>query len=270
MGVGWESIDVTSIVSTWTGMQHTRYGMLLKTPNDQERNTAYEKRFCSADKNNTGSGHCQTERKPELRITYTPQIGDQGWYSQTEHSLNDRTELKINHRSGNAYLHANDAQVNALGLNLTPGRRYNSLADVPGSFGPQWSLSGGPDVWLEKIDQWRYAYHAPDGAEFGPFVRNANASSDTDYRKFTRPAGGVGAELKDTRFLVGGIFAHVTSLLQRRSVWRDHQPGATPSTRRAVRRSWRSTSTTVPETNAVFSTSSCTCTWPGKTCCMPI
>jgi len=196
-GRAWETIDVTPIVSAWTGLQKPRFGMMLKTPADRELMTGWEKRFCSADLNTTGSGFCQDARKPELRITYTPEIGDQGWYSQTDHPLNDRTTLKVNHRSGNAYLQANDVQVKGLGLDLTLGRRYNSRSDTPGSFGPKWSLSGGPDVWLEKVDQWRYAYHAPDGAEFGPFVREAESSSDSNYKKFLSPAGGVGADLKE-------------------------------------------------------------------------
>lgn len=76
-GRAWEALDVTSIVSTWTGLQRTRYGIMLKTPADRELMPEWEKRFCSADLNTTASGNCKEARKPELRITYTPQVGDQ-------------------------------------------------------------------------------------------------------------------------------------------------------------------------------------------------
>ncbi|WP_141013690.1 DNRLRE domain-containing protein [Nocardioides sambongensis] len=202
-GSAWQSIDVTGQVSSWSGMNAKRYGIYLQTPWDQRLNTAFEKRFCSDDRNTTGAGRCQDAGLgPELRVTYVPQIGDQSWYSVSEHSLDERTTLKVNHFSGNTYLAANDVQVSSLGMNLQLGRRYNSRSENPGQFGPRWSLTGGPDVWLEKIDQWRYVYHAPDGTAFGPFVRKddspgSGGSSGEDYRRFFTPASGVGARLKD-------------------------------------------------------------------------
>ncbi len=145
-------------------------------------------------------------------------MGDRGWYSQTEHPLNDRTTLKVNHRSGNAYLKADDLKVPGVGLDLTVGLRYNSRAEAVGQFGPQWSLSGGPDVRLRKIDRRRYAYNASasDGAEFGPFVRNANDPANADYNKFTKPAGGVGADLLERN---DGTFALTFNQSQQKSIF---------------------------------------------------
>ena len=197
-GVGWESIDVTGQVSSWAGMVTDRYGLYLMPPDGRETNPGFQKRFCSDDRNTTGSGRCQeSDVKPELALTYTPYLGDQGWYSTSKHKLGERDTLKINHQSGNAYLAANDVQVTSLGMDLSLGRRYNSQAETTGQFGSKWTMSGGPDVWLEKIDQWRYVYHTPDGAELGPFVRKADTAGDDDYRKFFTPAGGLGADLKD-------------------------------------------------------------------------
>ena len=196
-GPSWQTIDLTPQTSAWAGLIQEDFGVMLKTPENRERNTNFEKRFCAENPNNTGSGYCQNDRKPELQITYTPELGDQSWYSTSKHKLDERSTLKVNHRSGNTYISANDASVSSLGMDLTLARRYNSRAGTPGQFGPKWTLSGGPDVWLEKIDQWRYVYHTPDGAELGPFVRNADTEPEDGYDKFTTPVGGLGADLKD-------------------------------------------------------------------------
>lgn len=197
-GAQWQNIDVTGQTSSWAGgLENASWGLYLTAPTANELAPTFEKRFCSADRNTTSSGYCRDDRKPELQITYVPQLGDQSWYSTTKRNLDERTVLKINHRSGNAYLAAQDVQVTSLGLDVALGRRYNSRAETVGQFGPKWSLNAGPDVWLEKLDEWRYVYHTPDGAELGPFVREASQSQYSTYRKFRTPAGGLGARLKD-------------------------------------------------------------------------
>lgn len=196
-GARYQRIDVTGQVSSWAGNVTAQNGLFLTTPVDRQLNTTFAKRFCSDDLPTTGGRCAENAMKPTLEVTYTPYIGDQGWYSTTERKLDERSTLKVNHQSGNTYVEAQDVQVSSVGMDALIGRRYNSRAETVGQFGPKWTMSGGPDVWLEKIDQWRYVYHAPDGAELGPFVREANAAGATDYRKFKTPLGGLGADLKD-------------------------------------------------------------------------
>ena len=197
-GAQWQSIDVTGQVASWAGgLEDSTWGLHLTPPEGKELNTGFEKRFCSANINGGATGYCRDERFPELQITYVPQLGDQSWYSTSKRNLDDRTVVKVNHRSGNAYLAAQDVKVSSVGIDLGLGRRYNSRAETTGSFGPKWSLNAGPDVWLEKLDEWRYVFHTPDGAELGPFVRKASHSQYSTYREFYTPAGGLGASLED-------------------------------------------------------------------------
>jgi RHS repeat-associated protein len=139
------------------------------------------------------------------------EFGAQSWLSTTPHSLNDRSSILINNRVGNLVVQANDIKVNGLGLDFNATRFYNSQSVqtnaqgiIPAtdrwytSFGTGWTMSMGPDVWMQKEGTYFY-YHAPGGTIFGPF---------TPYTatKFTSPKGGVGADL--SKATVDGVVVY--------------------------------------------------------------
>jgi RHS repeat-associated protein len=136
-------------------------------------------------------------------FTIDTEFGAQEWFSTTQHGINDRSGLQINNRTGNLAVQASDIKVNGHGLDLDVTRFYNSeliqtatqgivkdAARTGTSMGKGWSLSVGPDVFLEKRGE-NYLYHAPGGTVFGPF-KPTNGSSTA----FDRLKDGSGADLK--------------------------------------------------------------------------
>lgn len=141
-----------------------------------------------------------TGAQPKLTVNYSPDLGEKGFYSTTDHKLNDRTSLKVNNDDGNVVVKADDITIPSLGQDLDVSRYYNSLSDEVGAFGPGWSLSVGPDVRLRKITASRYEYDSPSGAVYGSFVRKSDTTSsdpNAAYNRFSTPHGGVGADLVD-------------------------------------------------------------------------
>jgi RHS repeat-associated protein len=128
------------------------------------------------------------------------EFGNQSWLSTTPHRLNDRSNLTVNNRTGNLVVQSDDIDVNGLGLDFRATRFYNSQSVqtnaegvIPAadrwytSLGTGWSLSAGPDVWMQKEGTYFY-YHGPGGTIFGPFTPDTAT-------KFMSPKGGVGADL---------------------------------------------------------------------------
>lgn len=195
-----EDINVTPIVSAWAGgvinsdttTDKDRQGIELRAENENDPDQ--EKRYCSL--NLSGSGECNsTSKVPVLSVSYAAELGEESFYSMTSHPLNSASELSVNNRTGNAYLSANDASVNARGIPFSLDRAYNSQSQYTTSMGRGWNLGLGPDVWLEKRSQYRYDYHSPDGTVFGSFVRKTADTGSSVYDNFITPLGGVGADL---------------------------------------------------------------------------
>ena len=204
-------MDVTPALSSYTagikpsthvtpnGEKHNIGILQLRAKN--ETSVLHEKRFCSENWDYMPTHQCRfVERVPKLTVTYVPELGDESWYTMTgEHDLNDRSTLKVNAFNGNVFVKNTDIDVNSVGMNLTLERFYNSQT-LPGqesTLGHGWSLSLGPDVYLEKGDEYRYYWHKAGGAVYGPFVRKNDNSSASAYREFFKPFGGVGGRLED-------------------------------------------------------------------------
>jgi len=210
-----QSIDVTKQVSAYVSgdlandfadnTAGTHIAMFeLRAAN--ELDTSQEKRFCSM---NTGADGavpaCATAgtNEPVLAITYAPDLGTLGSYSLTSHKLNDRSTLKVNNDNGNALVQAKDVHINGVGQDLSMTRWYNSLATgTTTSLGTSgWSLSGGSDVYLEKISDYSYNYHAPDGHIYGPYIRSSTDPGETSFDAPTN--GGANASLNDNKPATG-------------------------------------------------------------------
>lgn len=199
-----EPMDVTPMVNAWAnsmvGSTLTRQGIELRAAN--ETDSTGDKRFCSANYVTTMTYCNAASQTPVLSVTYVPQLGSPQSASFTSHTLDDRSTLKINNDNGNAIVEAKDADIKGIGSDLQINRYYNSQAGsaAPTTLGPKWSMSIGPDVWLEKRSDYRYDYHAAGGAVYGAYTRSS-ATSSTDpsnsYNKFLTPLGGADAELKD-------------------------------------------------------------------------
>ena len=201
--------DVTPIVNGWAGrhvgshsaddpddrtVYNGRQAFFIQAPNATDA-TQY-KRFCSLNWS-SASPLCNSAAKtPELMVTYTPDLGQQSWYSMTERKLNDRMGLAVNNRNGNFFFRSNDIDVNGVGLDFTLDRTYNAQGTETGTLGTRWSLSMGPDIWLERKSDYRYDFHAPGGTVLGSFVRMSSDPASADYDTFNAPLGGVGAELE--------------------------------------------------------------------------
>lgn len=201
---GFETIDVTQIVNAWAsetvGDGQDFQGFAIRALSTHEYNTQYQKRFCSFQWDPTVAACNTAAYVPVLSVTYAPEHGLQPWFSMTKHPLNDRSTLMVNNKNGNAVVQADDVSVNGLGLDLDITRYYNSQATdtqtTPNSMGKAWSLSAGPDVWLEQKSIYRYDYHSPGGTVFGSFTRVSSNPASSLYNTFTTPPGGVDADLK--------------------------------------------------------------------------
>lgn len=207
-----ESIDVTPMVNAWSG-KHAGAGeydntwnrqsiqLLGGTTTTQEKDANRYKRFCSEDWVSSSTNCATSNVVPTLSVTIEPDLGAQSWYSTTDHPFNDHSSLSVNNRNGNVVVSAQDGKMNGVGPDLQIARTYNSQATVAGtSLGEGWNLGIGPDIWLDKINTngYRYDYHGPSGTVLGSFVRKSATTTDADYKKFTTPIGGVGAELEET------------------------------------------------------------------------
>ncbi|WP_311208454.1 MULTISPECIES: DUF6531 domain-containing protein [unclassified Aeromicrobium] len=200
--------NVTPLVNGWAGRHvgsHSgpaasrdvylnRQAFFMQAPN--ATSAAQFKRFCSLNWSSASPICNSADRTPILSVTFTPELGQQSWYSTTDRDLNDRMSLSVNNRNGNLFVRSGDVNVNGIGLDFTLDRTYNSQGEESGPLGPRWSLSMGPDVWLEKMSAYRYDFHSPGGTVLGSFVRKSSDSGSADYRKFSAPLGGVGAELE--------------------------------------------------------------------------
>ncbi|KQY55824.1 hypothetical protein ASD11_15075 [Aeromicrobium sp. Root495] len=208
-GAGFVDVDVTPMVRGWAGAQQNadpgnpptgvsggpEQAVVLRAPDELDQ--TQEKRFCSINFDSTTS-YCKTaDVIPTLDITVQPDLGTQSWYSMTNHSLNDHSSLSANHRNGNAVVSASDASINGIGLNLNLQRTYNSQATLTNTtLGQGWQFGIGPDVYLEKKDAYRYNFHGPSGTVLGSFTRKSADSGSNDYKKFSTPIGGSGADLE--------------------------------------------------------------------------
>lgn len=200
--------NVTPLVNGWAGRHvgsHSgpaasrdvylnRQAFFMQAPN--ATSAAQFKRFCSLNWSSASPICNSADRTPILSVTFTPELGQQSWYSTTDRDLNDRMSLSVNNRNGNLFVRSGDVNVNGIGLDFTLDRTYNSQGEESGPLGPRWSLSMGPDVWLEKMSAYRYDFHSSGGTVLGSFVRKSSDSGSADYRKFSAPLGGVGAELE--------------------------------------------------------------------------
>jgi RHS repeat-associated protein len=194
---GDESIDVTKLLAGYVSGSLANWGTELRAPDANKLDAAYGKRFCSMNLAPSGTGHCETaDEQPTLSVTYTPQMGLSGRYQMTQHRLNDRSELYVNDRSGDAVIKASDLSIHGVGLDLNVDRFYNSYNTATGSFGVGWDMSVGPDVQLVRRtpDSMWMDYQAPSGAIYGTFVRQGTASNPSD--NFDEPTvGGIDADL---------------------------------------------------------------------------
>lgn len=205
---GYQDIDVTNVVTGWTTGEFPsgQFGMEIRA--GSETDTAYYKRFCSETYAPSGTGRCEDATTiPLMVITYVPDLGTQSNYEMFTHKLNERSQLSINSRFGNAVVRANDLHVSGMNRDLSVDRFYNSQAAdgvtnnaPPTSLGRGWSMSVGPDVGLLRVtpgNNDRFYYIAPGGTWYGPLVRKT-ASGDTDG--FFEPAyGGSDVALTDKR-----------------------------------------------------------------------
>lgn len=169
------NIDVTKIVAGWASGEVPQYAMELRAGDAStsagagatatENDSTYYKRFCSRNAAPAGTGHCEgTTETPSLAVTYAPDLGQQPQYPVLQHRLNDRSQLAVNTRNGDAVLRASDIHLGGRGLDLSVDRFYNSLDSRSGQFGAGWRMSVGPDVYLSRDgsnDRWDY--HAPGG-----------------------------------------------------------------------------------------------------------
>ena len=222
-GGAMEDIDVTNMVNGFTtgdlksdydgGGDSADHVATIELQAADESSTDSDKRFCSFNTGNAPAGHncahqatdahgnLYYDRQASLSVTYAPDLGEKGYYSTTDHKLDDHTTLKVNNENGNALLEADDVDIKGLGMDLKVTRYYNSLADDAAaptsnlSMGPKWSLSVGSDVRMWRRSAYRYDYVSPSGAVYAGFTRQSDDSSDPDYNKFHSPMGGVGADL---------------------------------------------------------------------------
>jgi RHS repeat-associated protein len=208
---GYVGIDVTKTVTGWTTgefqAQHKgipadpdaqpaqQYGMEMQAAN--ETDLSYYKRFCSEVSAPSGTGHCEgTNGTPQLSVTYVPDLGIQSSYEMFTHKLNDRSQLSVNTRYGNAALRASDVHVASSAYDLNLDRFYNSQNTLSGQFGVGWSLSLGPDVRLQQYytgNDDRFIYIAPGGTRYGPFVRKTATDKTKEF--YDPEYGGVNADL---------------------------------------------------------------------------
>jgi RHS repeat-associated protein len=196
----WVNMDVSKMVNGQTAGEIANGSFELQNLN--ELDDLGDKRFCSANpQDDPGNSPCSVASlQPVLSLSYWPSLGTQKWYSSTSHPLNDRSTLLINNDNGNAVIQAQDVKLNGNGLDLGIDRFYNSQGTDTTSLGTGgWSLSVGPDVFLEAgTGNYRYDYHAPGGTHFGQFVRKSTTTTAADYKKFYAPVyGGLDAELTD-------------------------------------------------------------------------
>lgn len=216
---GPQAIDVTSMVNGWSGKHagsgnfafadsSSAFGATLNrqsiqlhagvTPTE-EQDATHQKRFCSSDWVSSATYCDSASVVPTLSITYDPEIGSQSWYSMTDHPFNSYSSLSVNNRNGNLLVSATDGKMNGVGLNLDLARTYNSQATVTNtSIGKGWNLGIGPDVWLRKKSGVRFDYNGPSGTILGSFVRKSATSTNSAFKDFSTPIGGIGSDLKET------------------------------------------------------------------------
>ena len=163
-----------------------------------ESTTNSDRRFCSMNIQ-SGSPCDSASYLPKLSITYTPDLGEKSSYSMTKHALNDRASLDINNDNGNAVVNGDDLTIQSLGQSLNINRYYNAQSTRTGAFGPNWTLSGGPDVYLDVRGSYRVDYFDPSGVMYAGFLRKSATSTDPNYPKYHTPLGGVGATLVDNK-----------------------------------------------------------------------
>jgi RHS repeat-associated protein len=199
---GYVSVDITKIVEAWTSGKIKQYGLEMRA--NDETIAAQFKRFCTVNAAPAGTAHCEgTSGVPSLAVTFNDDLGVQPSYKMIDHKLNDRSQLSVNARNGNAVLNASDVFLNGRGNDLNIDRFYNSLATEDSQFGLGWSMSVGPDVYLNRgstSDRWDY--NAPGGTRFGRFVRYNKLPSpnpdNIDTNDFHTPNyGGLNADLVD-------------------------------------------------------------------------
>lgn len=200
-----QAADVTNIVSGWAGnhvgpnakpfAQRDVYNnrMVFMLTADNETDSSRRRAFCA--RVSTATSCTAADAAPTLSVTYTPETGQQSWYSLTSRPLGDRMSLAVNNRNGNLVVQNADIDVAGVGLDFNLQRTYNSQGVENGPLGPRWSLSMGPDVWLEKKSEFRFDFHGPGGTVIGSYTRKSANPADAAYNQFSTPLGGAGADL---------------------------------------------------------------------------
>lgn len=134
---GWHHWSVPDITQQLVNDPDHNFGVMLR----RHDTTVELARFESV---SNPAGHL-----PELSVTWAQPVGDQKFYSYTDHRLNDRSGLRFNNGSGNLLLRARDIQIGGAGLAVNVDRFSNSLRGAdPGVLGTRNRLSVGPDVSL--------------------------------------------------------------------------------------------------------------------------
>jgi hypothetical protein len=65
------------------------------------------------------------------------------------YAISDRTELLVNRSSGNAVITDRALTVKGTGLNTSFDAVYNSRTLYGGALGEYWTISSGPDIYLD-------------------------------------------------------------------------------------------------------------------------
>ncbi|MGH9074658.1 MAG: DUF6531 domain-containing protein [Acidimicrobiales bacterium] len=90
--------------------------------------------------------------------------GSSAVYDVFSHALTHTASVGVNVANGDLVATSTDLSITGVGLPLTIGRTYNSLAGTTGAFGRDSSSSIGPDVSLSIASGGGVLYHGPDGA----------------------------------------------------------------------------------------------------------
>jgi YD repeat-containing protein len=78
-------------------------------------------------------------------------VGLQSWFPMDRYAISDRTELLVNRSSGNAVITDRALTVKGTGLNMSFDAVYNSRTLFGGALGSFWTVSSGPDIYLDFL-----------------------------------------------------------------------------------------------------------------------
>lgn len=161
----------TALVQAWVDGTKTNNSLLVKQTGAETVTNLIS--FSSWDAAVSGNW-------PTLTVRYSMNGGEQSWFSYTNHRITDRANLLVNNGSGQLTYHATDIHLGGAGLPLQLDRFYNLSETDTGTIGTGWSLSIGPDVYLEPLTDGATLYRDPSGTMYR-FAKNGAA--------FTAPPG---------------------------------------------------------------------------------